>query len=114
MASARTPKRPPSARSPTAGYVDDGRLARGRAVALAERGWGDAAIEARLTGEGLREPDVEAAVAELDPETDRAGALVAGLPPQKAWALLQRRGFDSETIESVLGGLDVSGAEGLG
>ncbi len=97
-----------------AGYVDDGRLARCRAVALAERGWGDAAIEARLTGEGLKEPDVEAAVADLDPETERAGALVAGLPPQKAWALLQRRGFDSETVESVLGGLDVSGAEGLG
>ena len=95
-----------------AGYVDDGRLARGRAAALAERGWGDAAIEARLTGEGLREPDVEAAVAELDPETDRAGAFVAGLPPQKAWAFLQRRGFDAETIESVFGGLDVSGAGG--
>jgi regulatory protein len=98
-----------------AGFVDDGRLARGRAVALAERGWGNAAIEARLTGEGLRAPDVEAAVTELEPETDRAGALVAGLPPRKAWSLLQRRGFDSETIESVLGGdLDGSGAEGLG
>ena len=97
-----------------AGFVDDGRLARGRAVALAERGWGDAAIGARLTDEGLRAPDVEAAVAELEPETDRAGALAAGLPRQKAWSLLQRRGFDSETIESVLGGLDVSGAEGLG
>jgi SOS response regulatory protein OraA/RecX len=97
-----------------AGFVDDGRLARGRAVALAERGWGDAAIEARLTGEGLLEPDVEAAVAGLDAETDRAGPLVAGLPPQKAWSLLQRRGFDSQTIESVLGGLDVGGTEGLG
>lgn len=53
-------------------------------------------------------------MAELDPETDRAGALVAGLPPQKAWAFLQRRGFDCETIESVLRGLDVSGAEWLG
>jgi len=97
-----------------AGFVDDGRLARGRAVALAERGWGDAAIEARLTGEGLRESDVEAALAGLDAETDRADALVAGLSPQKAWFLLQRRGFDAETIESVLGGLDLSGAEGLG
>ena len=70
-----------------AGFVDDGRLARGRAVALAERGWGDAAIGARLTGEGLRAPEVEAAVAELEPETDRAGALAAGLPRQKAWSL---------------------------
>jgi SOS response regulatory protein OraA/RecX len=94
--------------------VDDGRLACGRAVALAARGWGDIAIKARLTGEGLGEPAVAAAVAELEPETCRAGALVAGLQPQKAWSRLQRRGFDSETIESVLGGLDVSGAEGLG
>ena len=97
-----------------AGFVDDRRLACGRAVALAKRGWGDVAIKARLTGEGLGASDVEAALAELEPEADRAGALVAGLPPQKAWSLLQRRGFDSETIESVLRALDVSGVEGLG
>lgn len=97
-----------------AGFVDDGRLARGRAAALAERGWGDAAIEARLAGEGLREPDVNAAVAELDRETERARAVAAALPPQKAWALLQRRGFDVETIECVLGGLDEDTAERLG
>jgi SOS response regulatory protein OraA/RecX len=53
-------------------------------------------------------------VTELERETDRAGALVAGLPPRKAWSLLQRRGFEVETIESVLGDLDGSGVEGLG
>jgi SOS response regulatory protein OraA/RecX len=89
-----------------AGFVDDGRLARGRAVALAERGWGDAAVEARLAGEGLREADIAAAVAELEPETDRARPLVAGLVVQKAWVLLQRRGFDLETIECVVGSQD--------
>ena len=97
-----------------AGFVDDEQLARGRAVALSERGWGNAAIEARLVGEGLRRHEVEAAVAELEPEARRAAGLIAELPAQKAWALLQRRGFDSETVESVLGALDEGGAQELG
>jgi SOS response regulatory protein OraA/RecX len=97
-----------------AGFVDDQRLARGRAAALAERGWGDAAIEARLAGEGLPPSEVEAALAELEPELLRAERLVAGLAPRKAWALLQRRGFDLETIDSALGDLDASAGDGLG
>jgi regulatory protein len=97
-----------------AGFVDDARLARGRALALAERGWGDAAIEARLEGEGLTQPEIDAAIAELDPEPERTAHAIHGLAPRKAWDLLQRRGFDPETIESVLGGLDESEAEGLG
>ena len=97
-----------------AGFVDDERLARGRALALAERGWGDAAIEARLTGEGLSESHVAEAVAELEPEARRAAGLVAGVPPRKAWALLQRRGFDAETVEAVLGALDEDSEDGLG
>jgi len=97
-----------------AGFVDDQRLARGRALALAERGWGDAAIEARLAEEGLPAPRVEAAIAELDPEARRALVVSAGLPPRKAWTLLQRRGFDHDTIESALGPLDEGGADGLG
>jgi regulatory protein len=91
-----------------AGHVDDERLARGRASSLAERGWGDAAIVARLTGEGLPENMVEAAVSGLEPETARAAFLAFGKDPRKAWALLQRRGFDQETIEATLGGLDGS------
>jgi SOS response regulatory protein OraA/RecX len=97
-----------------AGFVDDERLARGRALALAERGWGDAAIEARLAGEGLPESQVAEAVAELEPEARRAAGLIAGLPPRKAWALLQRRGFEVETLESVVGALDEDAADGLG
>jgi regulatory protein len=97
-----------------AGFVDDKRLTRGRALALAERGWGDAAIEVRLAGEGLPESRVAEAVAALEPEAQRAEALITGLPPRKAWALLQRRGFDSETVESVLGSLDEDGGDGLG
>jgi SOS response regulatory protein OraA/RecX len=97
-----------------AGFVDDQRLARGRALALAERGWGDAAIEARLAGDGLPEPLVRQAIAELESEARRAAGLVRGLRPQKAWTLLQRRGFELEAIETVLGALDESAAEGLG
>jgi SOS response regulatory protein OraA/RecX len=97
-----------------AGFVDDARLARGRALALAERGWGDAAIEARLVGEGLADPLVRQALAELEPEARRAVGLVRSVPLQKAWTLLRRRGFELETIETVLGALDESGAEGLG
>jgi regulatory protein len=97
-----------------AGFVDDERLARGRATALAERGWGDAAIEARLAGEGLPERHVADAVARLEPEAHRAAALTAGLPARKAWALLQRRGFDPETLEAVIGALDEDGVDGLG
>jgi SOS response regulatory protein OraA/RecX len=97
-----------------AGFVDDARLARGRALALAEKGWGDAAIEARLVGEGLPEPMIRAAVVELEPEAQRAARIVGGLTALKAWPLLQRRGFELEAIETVLGALDEKGVEGLG
>src|SRR5262245_26112992 len=96
------------------GLVDDVRLACGRALALAERGWGDAAIEARLAAEGLTEPEIGRALAELDPEPRRAAGIIGGLPPRKGWALLQRRGFGPETIESVIGALDEDVLDGLG
>jgi hypothetical protein len=44
-----------------AGVVDDARTAGNRARALAERGWGDAAVAARLRGEGFAAEDVQAA-----------------------------------------------------
>ena len=97
-----------------AGYIDDGRLARGRAAALAERGWGDAAIVERLAREGLAAAVVEPAVAALEPEPLRAARLVSGQDPRKAWRLLERRGFEPETIEAVLGLLDETTADGLG
>jgi regulatory protein len=90
-----------------AGFVDDRRLARGRARALAERGWGDAAVEARLVQAGVAEGEARAAVAELDPEPERAAALASTSGDRrKAWALLARRGFSEETIAAVVGTLD--------
>jgi SOS response regulatory protein OraA/RecX len=94
--------------------LDDGRLAEARAAALAERGWGDAAIAARLEAEGIREWDARAALAGLPGEAIRAEAISEGLSRPKAWALLARRGFDEETIGAVVGWLDEGAGGGLG
>jgi regulatory protein len=90
-----------------AGIVDDARLARSRAAALAERGWGDAPVLARLTGAGVSGELAREAVAALAPESDRARAAAARFEDRrKAWAHLARRGFAQEAIESALGTLD--------
>ena len=91
----------------SAGIVDDARLARTRARTLAERGWGDAAVAARLEQEGLPLDVVGAVLAELPPEVERAAGLVAATADSRAaWRLLMRRGFATEAIEDVLGSLD--------
>jgi regulatory protein len=93
-----------------AGILDDARAARARAAALAERGWGDAAVEARLEADGFAGQLVEAVLSELSPESERARAAAAGADnPRKAWAFLARRGFSSDAIESALGPLDEEG-----
>lgn len=97
-----------------AGLVDDARLASARAAGLADRGWGDHAIAARLQRDGLEEADVRAALAGLSPEPRRAAALVAEIDGRKAGSLLARRGFSSDAIESALGSLDAEHHPGLG
>jgi SOS response regulatory protein OraA/RecX len=94
--------------------LDDARLAGNRASALAERGWGDAAIVARLEAEGIAEADAREALTGLPPEVGRARKLSRGLDRAKAWALLARRGFDEDTIEGVAGSLDADLGGGLG
>jgi SOS response regulatory protein OraA/RecX len=90
-----------------AGILDDERLARTRAGALAERGWGDAAIEARLEREGVAPELARQAITGLPPEQERAEVLVAREPDRRsAWKRLLRRGFAPETIEAVIGALD--------
>ena len=90
-----------------AGLVDDARVARGRASALAGRGWGDAAIAARLEAEGVGEADAAAALTGLSPEHERAAELVAGERDRtRAARLLARRGFAFDTIEDVVGPVD--------
>ncbi|HMK92231.1 MAG TPA: RecX family transcriptional regulator [Thermoleophilia bacterium] len=91
-----------------AGYLDEARLAIGRARTLAERGCGDEAIAARLARVGVGAVEIEEALAELPPEDVRARqaitALTGGLP--RRCAALRRRGFSEWAIESALAHLD--------
>jgi regulatory protein len=87
------------------GLVDDARVAATRAQALAERGFGDAAIRHDLEQEGVGAELVEQALTALEPELDRARALVerrgAGLRTAR-W--LAGKGFEAASIEESLGG----------
>jgi len=86
------------------GLVDDARVASGRAVAMADRGYGDAAIRFDLERQGLAVELVEDAVAALVPERDRAKQLVErrGAEPRTArW--LAGRGFDPASVEDAIG-----------
>jgi SOS response regulatory protein OraA/RecX len=94
----------------SAGVVDDARLARSRAAALADRGWGDDAVAARLEQEGIDAEAARAALSELPPEPERAAVLAAGSVDRRAaWSLLARRGFASDSIEHAVGVLDENG-----
>ena len=91
------------ARLSSLGALDDARLATDRASRLAERGYGNAAIEAALAG--------------LEPEAARARRIVATAPgrsPRVLAATLTRRGFARDSLEAVLGPLDGAGEAELG
>ena len=60
-----------------AGLLDDARFAEERARVLAERGKGDAAIRFDLERAGVGAAEIEAALGSLDPEHERAAALIA-------------------------------------
>jgi SOS response regulatory protein OraA/RecX len=97
------------------GLVDDDRTAQRRAQALADRGWGDCALAARLEAEGYQREPANAAIALLAPEEERARALVRRQPSrQRALALLGRRGFSETAIEAALGPLDEEPPPGVG
>jgi regulatory protein len=86
-----------------AGLVDDERFARERALRLAERGLGNAAIRDDLTQQGVAPQAVSDALVGLGAETERAARIVArrggGLRTAR---LLARRGFEGEAIAAVL------------
>jgi SOS response regulatory protein OraA/RecX len=86
-----------------AGLVDDGRVAAGRAWALAERGYGDAAIRFALEGEQLAPDLVEEALAALEPERERVKTLLSDPSDLKTLRRLAARGFAAETLEDVAG-----------
>jgi regulatory protein len=85
------------------GLLDDGRFARERARVLAERGKGDAAIRFELDREGVDDAEIEAALAALDPERERAAQLVVrrGATPATA-RLLASRGFDEDVVAALV------------
>lgn len=87
-----------------AGLVDDERFAAERATTLAGRGYGDDAIRWDLERQGVPAEPLERALAALEPEPDRAAAIVAqrGRGPAMA-AYLARRGFGEEAVESACG-----------
>ena len=88
------------------GYVDDGRYARARAGSLAERGYGDEGIRDLLERDGVEPGAAAEALAALQPERDRAAALVVrlGAGPKTA-ALLGRKGFGEDAVEAAARGV---------
>jgi regulatory protein len=94
------------------GALDDERFAHARAVALAERGLGDAAIAFRLERDGVEPESLEPALAALELERDRAVRLAASRGQSaKTARWLAARGFASESIEAAIEG--VADDEGL-
>ena len=85
------------------GLVDDRRFAISRAHALAARGAGDALVEADLERLGIQPALITEAIAELEPEIDRATSVVrrrgSGL---RTAAYLSRRGFSRDSVEDVI------------
>jgi SOS response regulatory protein OraA/RecX len=97
------------ARLAEAGLVDDRRLAEKRAAALAGRGLGNAAIDARLESEGIERADRLAALAAIEQEQIRARRLARETGQRgraRVAGLLARRGFSNEAIEAALAALD--------
>jgi SOS response regulatory protein OraA/RecX len=86
------------------GYVDDGRFARSRGRALAERGYGDEAIRWDLEARGLDRGLIDEAVGALDPEPVRATVAAGRLGGGPSAARkLAAKGFSAESIEAAVG-----------
>jgi SOS response regulatory protein OraA/RecX len=87
-----------------AGLVDDVRFAQNRALALAGRCLGDAAIRFDLETYGVPPELVEEALSGLEPEARRAERIVAsrGRSPTTA-RFLARKGFGDDAVEAAAG-----------
>jgi regulatory protein len=85
------------------GLVDDARFAIARAQGLAARGLGDAGIRHALLRAGIDSELVPEALATIEPETERALAIVArrGGGPKSARYLLGK-GFAEEVVAGVV------------
>ena len=85
------------------GLLDDRRFAEGRAASLAGRGAGDALIRDALERAGVAPEAVDDALGALDPEADRARAVVErrGGGPKTA-RYLYGKGFSGETVAELV------------
>jgi len=87
-----------------AGLLDDERFARGRATALAARGYGDAAIGFDLERQGVAAELATGVLEELEPERDRAARVASAAGgAARAARVLARRGFGEDAIEAAVG-----------
>jgi SOS response regulatory protein OraA/RecX len=85
------------------GVVDDERYASSRAVVLADRGLGDAAVLELLEREGVAAAAAHAAVQLLEPERDRAERqYVRRGEGVRALRALAARGFCEESLEPLV------------
>jgi regulatory protein len=84
-----------------AGLVDDARVSANRARALAERGYGDAAIRAALEEEGIAAELVEEALAGLEPEPERAAGLLGPSRDSKSLRRLAAKGFSPDLLAEL-------------
>ena len=95
------------------GYVDDERFAAARAAALAERGYGDAAIGHDLAAHGVDGEVAEPPSTGSTAEPTGHGALVDRLGrTAKTAAHLARKGFAEDSLEAAIGA-DVAQRAGL-
>lgn len=85
------------------GYVDDARVARTRAESLAARHAGDELIRHDLDARGVAAEHVEAALAALEPERERAARVLArrGTGPATA-RYLASRGFGEDAVAAAV------------
>ncbi len=84
------------------GYLDDARFALGRARSLAERGYGDDAVRFELEQEGVAAERIDAAVAGLAAERDRALAVLRGSRSALTGIRkLAAKGFSADSIEAA-------------
>jgi len=89
-----------------AGLLDDARYAERRAVALSERGSGDALIRYRLAEAGVAHGLVEAALDALDPEPERARRVVERRGASARTArYLSGKGFGDEAVSRAIAGV---------
>jgi SOS response regulatory protein OraA/RecX len=85
-----------------AGLLDDDRVARDRAVTLAERGYGDAAIRADLLRRRVSAELAAEAVGALEPESERVRRLIEReTPSPRLLRRLASRGFSHATLEEL-------------